>query len=152
MPKAASLALFAISLSLSGIGCGAAIEPPRDASDRVVPVVERAKARDTFWVEHELAQARRPEPDRPRSISLGYVGQGKLAGGVGRDDLVEPRRAAPYGPMTWQEYVTAPTWRTNGGHGYATPALRPRCRGCVYGTSGYGAAPTSVPVGGDPTY
>lgn len=143
-----SLALKGALFALAATGCGAAIEPPRDASDRVVPVVDRVKPHDTFWAEHEAAQARRTEPERPRSISLGYVGQGKLAGGVGRDDLVVPRHPGAHGAMTWQEYVNAPTWHPNG-HGWGTPSQR-GCRRCLFGGTGYG--PPAVPVGGTTTY
>lgn len=60
-----------------------------------------------------------PEPDkepaarpRPRSISLGFMGDGVLAGGITRDTVIEPRQDAPTGrPQSWQGYVNAPKWR-----------------------------------------
>lgn len=41
---------------------------------------------DTFWLQQAIAESRRPPPRRARSISLGYIGDAPLSGGVMRDD------------------------------------------------------------------
>ncbi len=40
---------------------------------------------DTFWLQQEIAAMREPKPLPVRSISLGYVGDTPLTGGVMRD-------------------------------------------------------------------
>ena len=40
---------------------------------------------DGFWLHEAVDEATRPIPERPRSISLGYVGNTPLTGGVMRD-------------------------------------------------------------------
>lgn len=137
-----TLALLA-GFASATTGCGAAIyEPPRDASGDIVPLAKRVEVPDSFWVRRDDEAARTPPPERPRSISLGIAGQGKLDGGVGRDDPMPEgggrRRGAG---MSWQEYVSAPGWYTTPRGGYQ-PTQAPRRR---YYPGEY---PTTVP----PTY
>ncbi len=40
---------------------------------------------DTFWLQEAREMATRPPPQRAQSISLGYIGDAPLAGGVMRD-------------------------------------------------------------------
>ena len=137
--------LFSFVLCLPLAACAGTIEPPRDAAGDVVPVVARQKINDDFWLEQEAA-ARRAQPlPRPRSISLGIVGQGKLAGGFGADELAPSRSVrGPNEPRSWQEYVTAPSWVPSttsnrvvpynpGGY----PAYPTRRRGYPRGAPGY---------------
>lgn len=60
-----------------------------------------------------------PRP-RARSISLGYMGDGVLAGGITRDTVIPPKQPQdPYALTNWQGYVNAPKWRSAG------PQFRP---------------------------
>lgn len=45
---------------------------------------------DTFWLQQAVAQSTEPPPRPVRSISLGYIGDAPLAGGVMRDTPMEP--------------------------------------------------------------
>jgi len=68
-------------------------------------------------VQQEAEPAPRP---RARSISLGYMGEGVLAGGITRDTVIPPKGPYdPYAPTNWQGYVNAPKWRSAG------PQFRP---------------------------
>jgi hypothetical protein len=40
---------------------------------------------DTFWLQQEIAAMHEPKPTPVRSISLGYIGDAPLTGGVMRD-------------------------------------------------------------------
>ena len=40
---------------------------------------------DTFWLQQAVAESTRPPPRPVRSISLGYIGDAPLTGGVMRD-------------------------------------------------------------------
>lgn len=129
-----SLALIA-SLACVTTGCGASIyEPPRDPAGNVVPLARRVEVPDSFWHHRETEAARTPPPERPRSISLGIAGQGKLQGGVGRDDPMPEAQQGrrPGGGMSWQEYASDPGWYAGPRGGYAPaqmgqPARRCRC-------------------------
>ena len=50
--------------------------PPVQAQNAMFPPV------DTFWLQQEVAQMREPKPLPVRSISLGYIGDTPLTGGV----------------------------------------------------------------------
>jgi hypothetical protein len=55
-----------------------------------VPVVQQREEEpmppvDTFWLQQAVAESTRPPPRPVRSISLGYIGDAPLAGGVMRD-------------------------------------------------------------------
>ncbi|MBI5534056.1 MAG: hypothetical protein HY898_15145 [Deltaproteobacteria bacterium] len=94
---------------------------------------------------------------RPRSINLGYTGDGVLAGGITRDTEITPRQApSPYAYQSWQDYVNAPRWRAAGpqwrgrvgplpGYGYGAPyGVAPPGMGpvppCAYSPNGVGPA------------
>jgi hypothetical protein len=62
--------------------------PPMQANAQMYPPV------DTFWLQQEVAAMREPKPLPVRSISLGYIGDAPLSGGVMRDTReVGPNRA-----------------------------------------------------------
>ncbi len=46
---------------------------------------------DTFWLQQEIAAMHEPKPLPGRSISLGYIGDAPLTGGVMRDTPMPPR-------------------------------------------------------------
>jgi hypothetical protein len=55
-----------------------------------IPVAEQqredpAPPVDTFWLQQAIAESTRPPPRPVRSISLGYIGDAPLTGGVMRD-------------------------------------------------------------------
>jgi hypothetical protein len=50
--------------------------PPVQAQNAMFPPV------DTFWLQQSVAQMREPKPLPVRSISLGYIGDTPLTGGV----------------------------------------------------------------------
>ena len=50
--------------------------PPMQSQNAMFPPV------DTFWLQQEVAQMREPKPLPVRSISLGYIGDAPLTGGV----------------------------------------------------------------------
>jgi len=60
--------------------------PPMQAENGMFPPV------DTFWLQQEVAQMREPKPLPVRSISLGYIGDTPLAGGVMRDPPIEQQQ------------------------------------------------------------
>ena len=52
--------------------------------------VDPAPAIDSFWLQQAVSEANKPPLQRPRSISLGYIGDGPLTGGVMRDTPMAP--------------------------------------------------------------
>ena len=65
-----------------------------------VPIAEQAQQDpappvDTFWLQQAIAESRKPPPRPVRSVSLGYVGDTPLTGGVMRDTPMGPPQAAP---------------------------------------------------------
>jgi hypothetical protein len=119
-------------LSLGGLGCSEALEPVHTAadtrpSDRRLPV----PSEDDFWMATQWSEQRRPAPERPRSISLGYIGDGVLPGGITRDDPVPPsRRSRGGGGQTWQEYVNSPGWGPDGSSQRRGPQGTQAAQGC----------------------
>jgi len=67
-----------IALLLCGCAETTSLEalPPVQAQNNMFPPV------DTFWLQQEVAQMREPKPAPVRSISLGYIGDTPLTGGV----------------------------------------------------------------------
>src|SRR5258706_15676973 len=79
------------------VGCDEYWEdgPPRTAADLHAQVPEVyvttgpvTDLGETFPEAFAASEATRPRPERPRSISLGYVGDAPLTGGVMRDTAV----------------------------------------------------------------
>ena len=70
----------AIAMALCVCGCAETTSldalPPMQAQSAMFPPV------DTFWLQQEVAQMREPKPLPVRSISLGYIGDAPLTGGV----------------------------------------------------------------------
>jgi len=64
---------------------------------------------DDFWLAQRASEYARPPPERPRSISLGYISDDILAGGVTRYGPLPARRGRS-GGGTWQSYMHAPSW------------------------------------------
>lgn len=63
---------------------------------------------DTFWLQQAVAESTRPPPRPVRSISLGYIGDGPLTGGVMRDTplVTWSGAGAPMGPNpSYVEYT-----------------------------------------------
>jgi len=91
-----------------GLGCGcvetpleiAAIEPLREEAPPVQQNAELAPPGDSFWLAQAITEMNKPPPQRARSISLGYVGDAPLGGGVMRDTPLpaDPNGAAPPSP------------------------------------------------------
>ena len=59
-----------------------------------VPIAEQqredpAQPVDTFWLQQAVEESTRPPPRPVRSISLGYIGDAPLTGGVMRDTPVD---------------------------------------------------------------
>lgn len=59
-----------------------------------VPIAEQqredpAPPVDTFWLQQAVEESTRPPPRPVRSISLGYIGDAPLTGGVMRDTPVD---------------------------------------------------------------
>jgi len=80
-------------------------EPFRPESPPIQQSAELAPPGDSFWLAEAVTEARKPPPARARSISLGYVGNAPLVGGVMRDtpmpanDAVnDPRMTEPARP------------------------------------------------------
>jgi len=59
---------------------------PREEQQRETP----APAIDSFWLQEAVAEQTRPPPRPVRSISLGYIGDAPLTGGVMRDTPMDP--------------------------------------------------------------
>jgi len=122
-----TLAWALACLSLGCLGCAEALEPVHTAAD-TRPSNQRlpVPSEDNFWEANQWSDQRRPAPERPRSISLGYIGDGVLPGGITRDDPGPPHQgssaqgSSPQSPspqsrrrgggQTWQEYVNSPNW------------------------------------------
>jgi hypothetical protein len=76
-----------------GLGCGCAetplevatIEPWREEAPPIQQNAELAPPADSFWLTQAITEMHKPAPMRPQSISLGYVGDAPLSGGVMRD-------------------------------------------------------------------
>jgi hypothetical protein len=62
-------------------------------------------ATDDFWLDEQIAAFQERPPTRPRSISLGYVGDSPLSGGVMRDTPMDDATPANAWP---QRYGDAP--------------------------------------------
>jgi hypothetical protein len=73
--------------------CGCAettfdVLPPVQSQNAMFPPV------DTFWLQQEVAALHQPKPLPVRSISLGYIGDTPLGGGVMHDtQMYGPNRA-----------------------------------------------------------
>lgn len=72
------------------------VPPPMQQSAAFLPPV------DTFWLQQAIAERNRPPPEPVHSISLGYVGDTPLSGGVMRDtpiaspqDYIQYTHSAP---------------------------------------------------------
>ena len=80
-------------LVILGLGCGCAetplevmvVEPIREEAPPVQQDAELAPPGDSFWLAQAITEMHKPPPLRPRSISLGYVGDAPLSGSVMRD-------------------------------------------------------------------
>lgn len=81
-------------------------EAPEPMPDTLPPAPAIA---DSFALYEAQSEATSPRPRRPRSISLGYIGDAPLAGGVTRDTVIAPPRNEGPG-VTWQRYIGAPSW------------------------------------------
>ena len=103
-----SFVLFAGAL----LGGCAGAEPSPMAPRELGRLPDRPRANDeSFWDAHAWSEAQRPAPERPRSISLGYIGDRPLDDGMTRDSPPRRRRALdPRAPMGWWDYVNAPSW------------------------------------------
>lgn len=79
----ASMRLVIVSFAL--LGCVEShfdeLPPAQQNVDLLPPI-------DAFWLHQAAVESTTPIPERPRSISLGYVGNTPLAGGVMRDTPV----------------------------------------------------------------
>jgi len=64
--------------------------PPVSWSGAHAPMV------DTFWLQQAVAESTRPPPRPVHSISLGYIGDGPLTGGVMRDTPMGPQQNPNY--------------------------------------------------------
>ena len=90
-----SMRLVLAAFALGMLGCAESSEgelPP------VQTAVDLRPPTDAFWLHEAVDEATRPIPARPRSISLGYVGNTPLTGGVMRDTPMpgfEPSSARP---------------------------------------------------------
>jgi hypothetical protein len=71
---------------------------------------------DAFWLAQSTSEAVRPPLERPKSRSLGYIGDEPLAGGVMRDTPMPPRGHRGGGYRRWEGYINAPNWRTPTGY------------------------------------
>jgi hypothetical protein len=71
---------------------------------------------DTFWVQQTVEEATRPPVEHARSISLGYVGDTPLSGGVMRDTPMETPQYGGYPASNYMQY--APSY-PSGYSGYA---------------------------------
>ncbi len=99
-------------LVILGLGCGCAETPlevlvAEPVSEEAPPVQQNAELAppgDSFWLAQSITEMQKPPPLRPRSISLGYVGDAPLSGGVMRDT---PMPAAAYAPYAAPQ---APGW------------------------------------------
>jgi hypothetical protein len=67
-------------LALALCGCAETLSP--DALPPIQANAEMLPPLDTFWMQQEIAAMREPKPLPVRSISLGYVGNAPLTGGV----------------------------------------------------------------------
>ena len=79
-----------VVLSLTTLACvdDADVDPPLSSADLRATAHDEGHAspivRDDFWIDEAIATMSEPKPIRPKSISLGYVGDAPLSGGVMR--------------------------------------------------------------------
>lgn len=71
-----------VALGFALLGCAESrleeLPPVQQSADLLPPV-------DAFWLRQAVDEATKPPLEHPRSISLGYVGDTPLTGGVMRD-------------------------------------------------------------------
>jgi hypothetical protein len=88
---------------------------------------------DSFWSAEAQDELSRPRPRLRRSISLGYVGDEPLSGGVMRDTPMPPPEAQG-GGLTWQQYIRQRSWpEQRPARPYYDPTYLPpyaRCPSC----------------------
>ncbi len=86
---------------------GAVLSPAPivDESPPVQQSSELAPPADSFWLAEAVSEMRKPPPVRARSISLGYVGDAPLVGGVMHDT---PAPAGPADSMYPTQYAPPP--------------------------------------------
>ncbi len=89
---------LSVLLLLSVCGC---VESQRDELPPVEQNAAFAPPIDDFWLHQEIEERTRPPLVRPQSISLGYVGDTPLSGGVMRDTPMPPAYAYPQQPQTY---------------------------------------------------
>jgi hypothetical protein len=78
---------------------------------------------DSFWAYEAWSDRNRPRPWKRRSISLGYIGDQPLSGGVMRDTPMPS--AAVYGNgLSWQQYAQQRSWPSNPTYYYSSPSYR----------------------------
>jgi hypothetical protein len=118
---------FALGFAILVQGCAALDETPAPQSpaaaigahERAVVCVTAPNVEEqgVFWAAREATELVPSAPRIRQSISLGYVGDEPLSGGVTRYDDLRPRMAvSPYVEQRWEGYITTPNWRS-------TPAL-----------------------------
>lgn len=94
--RAASFAFFACAFVC---GCAESRFMVDETALDGIPVSEQARQDpappvDTFWLQQALEESSRPPPRPVRSISLGYIGDAPLTGGMMRDTPMPAPRAA----------------------------------------------------------
>lgn len=75
---------------------------------------------DSYPIYEAREEATRPLPRPRQSLSLGYVGDEPLAGGVTRETYMPPPQPYGYG-LTWQQYVHQRSWPVGRGAVDARP-------------------------------
>ena len=84
-------------VAVSSVGCVELADPR--LVDELPPVQQNVALQppiDSFWLQQSIAAMREPPRLPARSISLGYIGDGPLAGGVMRDTpMPQPQMQAP---------------------------------------------------------
>lgn len=105
-------------LTLLLVGCAAVdAESPAEfpsAQTRLEPLADTQPPapaiEDSYWIHQSVEEATRPPPHHRQSISLGFVGDEPLSGGVMRDTPMSGPDVDPNQGMTWQQYIRTPSW------------------------------------------
>jgi hypothetical protein len=117
-----------IGILLGTAGCEEAIQEPVHSPADVMHQSRQSRVRiqmvqppgpnteDGFWLAQATSESSRPPLQRPKSISLGYIGDEPLAGGVMRDTPMARGGHGGGGYRRWQGYINAPNWRTPTGY------------------------------------
>jgi len=82
-------------VAMGSVGCVESLDELPPVQQNVAMQPPDSFFGDTFWLQQSIAAMREPPRLPVRSISLGYIGDTPLSGGVMRDTPMQPAQQQP---------------------------------------------------------